>query len=260
MGLETNPLRVPGPRQQRCPALDAPRWRGFGDEGGRGLEGMERGCGRASASSSYRGHRAAGTDLQGGGRAKVTSMCLLGGMGCRGALPIPEHCAHSGMSPGADPGCGRARGRADPTSAWEPKVARWHPTTLPQPQPPRQAKTWGSWGCTGPRAVKDPELRRSGSGWGRGFGSGPSAGSRRKGGRSLLSASADGSRAKVLDGLRTAPSPCTLPGDQPSWELPLFQSKQTSGGCAASPGCSSPLERDGVAWDSLPAPAIAAPG
>lgn len=249
MGLEANPLCVPRPSRATGSSSAWP-WMChigeiFGDGGG--PERTERGCSRASASSSYCEHRAAGRDLQGGGRAKVTSTCLLGGMGCRGALPIPEHRAHSGMSPAADPGCGKARGRADPASAWYPKVARWHPTTLPQHQPPQQAEPWGSWHCTGPRAVKDPERPRSGSGWGCEFGSGPSAGSRRKGGRSLLLASAGGSHAKVLDGLRRAPSPLTLPGDRPSWELPLFHSKQTSGRSAASPGCWSPT---GVGWQS----------
>lgn len=85
--------------------------------------------------------------------------------------------------------------------------------------------------------MENPERPRPGSGWSRGFRSGPSTGSRRKGGRSLLSASAGGSHTKVLDGLRTAPSPRTLPRDQPSWDLPSFQREQTSGGCAASPGC-----------------------
>lgn len=242
MGPETKPPCVPG-ASRAAGSSGAWPWMChtgeiFGDGGG--LEGTERACGRASAPSSYRGHRAAGRDLQGGGRAKVTSTCLLGGMGCRGALPIPEHRAHSGMSPGADPGCGKARGRADPAGAWDPKAVRRHPTTLPQPQPPQQAELWGSWHCTGPGAVKDPGRPRSGSGWGCEFGSGPSAGSRRKGGRSLLLASAGGSRVKVLDRLRRAPSPLTLPGDRPSWELPLFRSKRTSGESAASPGCWSP--------------------
>lgn len=38
-----------------------------------------------------------------------------------------------------------------------------------------------------------------------------------------------------------------LPGDRTGQALPLFQSKQTSGGCAASPGCRSPPERNGGA-------------
>lgn len=56
-------------------------------------------------------------------------MCLLGRTGCRGALPVPEHCAHSGMSPGVDPGCGRAE--QTPPAPGSPK---W-PDGIPSPCP-----------------------------------------------------------------------------------------------------------------------------
>lgn len=73
----------------------------------------------------------------------------------------------------------------------------------------------------------------------------------RKGGRSLLSASAGDSHVKDLDGLHMAVvlalSPRTFPRDQPGRVLPLFQSKQTLGGCAASPGRWCPPGQDGGA-------------
>lgn len=152
MGLEANPPHVPRPSRAAGSSRARPWMLHVGE--GLGTEAAElwrgwRGA-AASASSSFPGHRAAGRDLQGGGRAKVMSTCLLGGTGCQGALPIPEHPAHSGMGPGADPGCGGAWGRADPASAWEPKVAQWHPAALSRPSPPRRAKLRGSWHCVGP--------------------------------------------------------------------------------------------------------------
>lgn len=106
------------------------------------------------------------------------------------------------------------------TSDLSQPLTKCHPATLPQPQPsPGVLAPKGTLSLEG----KDLEQERSGSGWGRGFGSS------RKSVRSLLSAWDGGSHTKVLDRLYMALSPHALPRGWLCWQLPFFHNKHGVG-------------------------------
>lgn len=122
MGLETTPLGVPRTGRAAGSSRAQPWMCRFG--GVWGLEGAElRRRWRGALAGLLHPHPTKGRGLWWGGTFReVMAMCLLGALGHRGALPVLEYHEHSRMMPGVDLGCGRARGRADPTSTWETKV------------------------------------------------------------------------------------------------------------------------------------------